>query len=70
MTIGYDDVRKWDAVALDSSANNLRGRRDKLIGLQDELDDARKLPDWHGAAGENARNSLSNWPEVLSETFG
>ncbi|MFD6162358.1 WXG100 family type VII secretion target [Nocardia sp. NPDC060256] len=58
MTIGYDDVRKWDAGALDTSATNLRGRRDKLIGLQDELDDARKLPEWHGPASELARSSL------------
>jgi len=60
MTVGYDDVRKWDAEALDKSATNLRGRRDKLIGLQDELDDARKLPDWHGVAGERARGSLGD----------
>lgn len=60
MTVGYDDVRKWDAEALDTSATNLRGRRDKLIGLQDELDDARKLPDWHGVAGERARGSLGD----------
>jgi hypothetical protein len=60
MTVGYDDVRTWDAAALDTSATNLRGRRDKLIGLQDELDDARRLPDWHGTAGEGARTSLGN----------
>ncbi|GAA3034464.1 hypothetical protein [Actinokineospora globicatena] len=60
MTIGYDDVRTWDAEALDAAATNLRGRRDKLIGLQDELDDARRLPDWHGPAGERARNSLGD----------
>jgi hypothetical protein len=60
MTVGYDDVRKWDAEALDTSATNLRGRRDKLIGLQDELDDARTLPDWHGPAGEGARSSLGD----------
>lgn len=60
MTVGYDDVRKWDAEALDTSATNLRGRRDKLVGLQDELDDARKLPDWHGVAGERARGSLGD----------
>ncbi|MEV4313271.1 hypothetical protein [Actinocrispum sp. NPDC049592] len=68
MTIGYDDVRKWDDGALDTSATNLRGRRDKLIGLQDELDDARRLPDWHGSAGESARNSLGttrNNAEIL-----
>ncbi|PPK70418.1 hypothetical protein V5P93_000701 [Actinokineospora auranticolor] len=68
MTIGYDDVRKWDAEALDTTATNLRGRRDKLIGLQDELDDARRLPDWHGPAGESARNSLGttrNNAEIL-----
>ncbi|HET9138870.1 hypothetical protein [Actinophytocola sp.] len=68
MTIGYDDVRRWDAEALDTSATNLRGRRDKLIGLQDELDDARRLPDWHGAAGESARSSLGatrNNAEIL-----
>ncbi|MFI6170391.1 hypothetical protein ACIBCN_26665 [Nocardia sp. NPDC051052] len=60
MTIGYDDVRKWDAGALDTSATNLRDRRDKLIGLQDELDDARRLPEWHGPASERARSSLGN----------
>ena len=60
MTIGYDDVRKWDADELDASAATLRGKRDKLVGLQDELDTARRLPDWHGAAGENARSSLGD----------
>ncbi|WP_083661577.1 hypothetical protein [Actinophytocola xanthii] len=60
MTISYDDVRKWDAPALDTCATNLRGRRDKLVGLQDELDDARRLPDWHGLAGERARGSLGD----------
>ncbi|SNT49036.1 hypothetical protein SAMN05421812_107166 [Asanoa hainanensis] len=68
MTVGYDDVRKWDAAALDKSADGLRGRRDKLVGLQDELDDARRLPDWKGVAGEGARNSLGvtrNNAEVL-----
>ncbi|SER40023.1 hypothetical protein [Actinokineospora terrae] len=60
MTVGYDDVRTWDAEALDAAATNLRGRRDKLIGLQDELDDARRLPDWHGPAGERARSSLGD----------
>ncbi|GIF67341.1 hypothetical protein Ais01nite_53760 [Asanoa ishikariensis] len=68
MTVGYDDVRKWDAGALDKSATELRGRRDKLVGLQDELDEARTLPDWRGAAGEGARNSLGvtrNNAEIL-----
>jgi hypothetical protein len=60
MTVGYDDVRKWDAAALDAAATNLRGRRDTLIGLQDELDDARRLPDWQGTAGERARGSLGD----------
>lgn len=68
MTLGYHDVREWDAAALDKSATNLRGRRESLIGLQDELDDARRLPTWHGYAGERARNSLGvtrNNAEVL-----
>jgi hypothetical protein len=60
MTVGYEDVRKWNADEVEASATNLRGRRDKLVGLQDELDDARRLPDWHGTAGENARNSLGD----------
>ena len=34
MTVSYDDVRTWDAKALDTSATGLRDRRDKLIGLQ------------------------------------
>jgi hypothetical protein len=60
MTVSYDDVRKWDAGPVDRSAAELRGRRDKLIGLQDELDDARRLPDWRGVAGEGARKSLGD----------
>ncbi|MDG4825178.1 hypothetical protein O7635_25300 [Asanoa sp. WMMD1127] len=60
MTVSYDDVRRWDAAALDASATGLRGRRDKLIGLQDELDDARKLPDWRGVAADGARTSLGD----------
>jgi len=68
MTIGYDDVRRWDGNALDTTAANLRGRRDKLIGLQDELDDAKKLPQWRGAAADAARASLGttrNKAEVM-----
>ncbi|MFF3224191.1 hypothetical protein ACFYV7_15465 [Nocardia suismassiliense] len=68
MAVGYHDVRKWDSQALDTSATNLRGRRDKLIGLQDELDDARRLPQWHGPASERARGSLGttrNNAEIL-----
>ncbi|MFE9749044.1 WXG100 family type VII secretion target [Saccharothrix saharensis] len=60
MTVSYEDVRKWDAGVLDAAATDLGGRRDRLIGLQDELDGARKLPDWHGSAGELARGSLGN----------
>ncbi|WP_410870898.1 hypothetical protein [Nocardia sp. A7] len=60
MTVGYDDVRKWDADAVDRVATNLYGRRDKLLGLQDELDDARKLPTWYGPASEKARSSLGD----------
>ncbi|HEX5202844.1 MAG TPA: hypothetical protein VFW27_23190 [Actinoplanes sp.] len=68
MTVGYDDVRKWDGKAVDTAATGLRRRQDQLIGLQDELDDARRLPDWHGPAGESARSSLAttrNNAEVL-----
>jgi hypothetical protein len=60
MTVSYDAVRKWNAKAVDTSAAGLHGRQYKLIGLQDELDEARKLPDWHGTAGEQARRSLGN----------
>ncbi|ROT34028.1 hypothetical protein EF879_03920 [Micromonospora sp. HM5-17] len=68
MTVSYDDVRRWDAKALDASATDLHQRKDKIIGLQDELDNARKLPAWHGTAGANARNSLGttrNNAEIL-----
>lgn len=68
MTVGYDDVRRWDAKALDTSATDLHGRKNKIIELQDELDDARKLPNWNGTAGANARNSLGttrNNAEIL-----
>jgi hypothetical protein len=68
MTAGYDDVRRWDAEAVESAATRLRGRRDTLVGLQDELDAAGALPDWHGTAGETARRSLGstrNNAEVL-----
>src|SRR3954468_13089477 len=68
MTVSYDDVRAWDATAIDTAATDLHGRQDKLIGLQDELDDAKRLPDWHGTAGDSARSSLGdtrNKAEVL-----
>jgi hypothetical protein len=60
MTVSYDNVRRWDAEAVEMSATDLRGRQDKLIGLQDELDEARRLPDWRGTAGEGARRSLAD----------
>src|SRR5690349_20203274 len=60
MTVSYDHVRKWDDKALETSATGLHGRQYDLIGQQDELDDARKLPDWHGTAGEDARSSLGH----------
>src|SRR4051812_49700121 len=60
MTVSYADVRRWDDNALETSATDLHGRQYKLIGLQDELDDARRLPDWHGTAGEDARSSLGH----------
>lgn len=69
MTVGYHDVRAWDAEALDTSATELLERRDTLIGLQDELDDARRLPEWHGPASEHARDSLGdtrNKAEILT----
>ncbi|GIH03900.1 hypothetical protein Rhe02_19670 [Rhizocola hellebori] len=68
MTISYADVRKWDANAVETAATDLHGRQYTLIGLQDELDDARRLPDWHGTAGEQARSSLGttrNNAEIL-----
>lgn len=60
MTITYDDVRQWDDKPVDTAAGDLHGRQHTLIGLQDELDDARRLADWHGTAGEQARTSLGN----------
>jgi hypothetical protein len=68
MAISYDDVRRWDAQAIDQSATNLQDRKNQLIGLQDELDDARRLPSWHGLAAETARTSLEttrNNAEIL-----
>src|SRR5262245_38239553 len=68
MTVSYEDVRKWDAEAVENAATELRRRQDKLVGLQDELDAAGALPDWHGAAGESARRSLAgtrNNAEIL-----
>lgn len=60
MTITYDDVRRWDDKPVDTAATDLHKRQYTLLGLQDELDDARRLPDWHGTAGEEARTSLGN----------
>ncbi|GAA1645005.1 hypothetical protein [Actinoplanes couchii] len=68
MTITYGDVRQWDSGALDTVADTLRGRQRKLVDLQDELDDAGRLPTWHGEAGATARSSLKatrNRAEIL-----
>ena len=43
-------------------------RATNLRGLQDELDNARRLPDWHGAAGENTRNALGD-TRIKAETL-
>jgi hypothetical protein len=44
MTVRYADVRRWDDNALETCATDLHGRQYTLIGLQDELDDARRCP--------------------------
>ncbi|RKT55821.1 hypothetical protein [Saccharothrix australiensis] len=59
MTASYDEVRRWDAEALEDAAEVIRSRKDQLIGLQDELDGAFGPLLWHGGSATAARGALA-----------
>ncbi|GAA3011944.1 hypothetical protein [Actinokineospora diospyrosa] len=55
----YADVRSWNAEALEDAAQAVRGRKERVLGLQDELDMAFGPLFWHGKNATAARTSLS-----------
>ncbi|MDA3646165.1 alpha/beta hydrolase family protein [Saccharopolyspora indica] len=50
--VSYADVRKWKPEELESAHSDLGNRRNDLVGLQDELDGAKKTDGWSGAAAD------------------
>ncbi|MER7081749.1 Alpha/beta hydrolase [Saccharopolyspora kobensis] len=50
--VSYADVRRWKPEELESAHSDLGNRRNDLVGLQDELDGAKKTDGWSGAAAE------------------
>ncbi|KAA5837116.1 alpha/beta hydrolase [Saccharopolyspora hirsuta] len=50
--VSYADVRRWKPEELESAHSELGNRRNDLVGLQDELDGAKKTDGWSGAAAE------------------
>jgi hypothetical protein len=58
MTPSYHDVRRWNADALEGAAQQIRTHKDRLIGLEDELDQAFGPLLWHGAGAQAARDEL------------
>ncbi|EWC60054.1 hypothetical protein UO65_4620 [Actinokineospora spheciospongiae] len=55
----YADVRSWNADALEGVAQAVRGRKEQILGLQDELDMSFGPLFWHGENATNARGALS-----------
>ncbi|GAA1305442.1 hypothetical protein [Saccharothrix xinjiangensis] len=58
MTLSYHDVRRWDADAIETTARSIRTRKDRLIGLEDELDRSFGPLLWHGDSATAARGEL------------
>ncbi|OLR91424.1 WXG100 family type VII secretion target [Actinokineospora bangkokensis] len=54
----YAEIRTWDADGLEDVAQAVRGRKDRVLGLQDELDMSFGPLAWHGENAAGARDTL------------
>ena len=59
MTLSYHDVRRWNPDTLDSAAETVRARKERLLALEDELRLAFGPLFWHGDAAAGARDELA-----------
>ncbi|MBW4719665.1 hypothetical protein [Saccharothrix obliqua] len=56
---GYAEVRAWNPDALEEVARSVRGQKDQVLGLQDELDLSFGPLFWHGSSADGARGALA-----------
>lgn len=55
----YAEVRSWNPDAIEGAAQSVRGRKEQILGLQDELDLSFGPLFWHGESADEARRALS-----------
>lgn len=55
----YAEVRSWNPDAIEGAAQSVRGRKEQVLGLQDELDLSFGPLFWHGDSADHARGALS-----------
>lgn len=58
MALTYGDVRNWDADAVDEAGNTVRKRKDRLLGLEDDLAATAVSWRWSGDAATAARQKI------------
>ena len=54
----YGDVRAWDADAVDEAGNTVRERKERLLGLEDDLAATAVSWRWNGDAATAARQEI------------
>ncbi|TQM84564.1 hypothetical protein FHX81_7019 [Saccharothrix saharensis] len=55
----YAEVRSWNPDAIEGAARSVRGRKEQILGLQDELDLSFGPLFWHGTGADEARRALT-----------
>jgi hypothetical protein len=58
MALTYGDVRAWDADAVDEAGNTVRERKERLLGLEDDLAATAVSWRWDGDAATAARQEI------------
>lgn len=65
--VAWGDVKQWDPDAIGAVADELNTQKRTLVGLQNEVDDARAPGTWIGEASEGARTALRGHVQRLEE---
>lgn len=58
MVLTYGDVRDWDADVVDEAGNTVRKRKERLLGLEDDLAATAVAWHWSGDAATAARQEI------------
>ncbi|MBM7776471.1 uncharacterized protein YukE [Actinokineospora baliensis] len=64
----YAAVRSWNPDALEDAAQAVRGRKERILGLQDELDMSFGPLVWHGKNATGARGTLAGLRDRAEHT--